>query len=514
MTTLPRRAIRIATLATLLLAVFVAGATPATFEPEVAAIVNGTAMSDADFQARWPFLVAIVNARSRSQFDGQFCGGSLVDDQHVVTAAHCVTIDDDTISAAASLRVVAGTRTLDRSSLGSGELAARRVSEVFVHPDFAENAGEGFRNDVAVLRLTAPIASAATIRLVQPDDASRWGAGGGGVTAAIAGWGDTDPLDRGSSDAKFPSDLREATIPVHADATCAATVGGGYGTAFERATNLCAGSLRSGDTLGRDACQGDSGGPLVVAAADGTRRLAGLTSWGDGCAQDTFGAYSRVDALRPWIDAIPGATDGAPAIGGPGGTLGVSNLRRIGGDFQRVRIGWDAPTLGTPPERYAIWERSLVDGDLAERLVGITTATTFRTRVEPTRRANAYTWNVRPLDPTGSNGPSATTKAGPIPDTFAPAPPRTISLVRRSTDALVVRWTRTTDRQTGIASYQVQRQIVGRTRFASTEFEGREPADLRIAPLPSRARVLVRVRAIDGAGNASAWRTSATFTTR
>ena len=68
MTTLPRRAIRVATLATLLLSVFVAGAAPATFEPEIAAIVNGTAMSDADFQARWPFLVAIVNARSRSQF--------------------------------------------------------------------------------------------------------------------------------------------------------------------------------------------------------------------------------------------------------------------------------------------------------------------------------------------------------------------------------------------------------------------------------------------------------------
>ncbi len=318
-----RRATRAVTIAACAFATATLGATAVTsaattrprFEPDTAAIVNGSPMTDADYLARWPFLVAIVSSTASSQYDGQFCGGSLVDDQHVVTAAHCVTIDQGTadepkvVNAASSLRVVAGSRTLDRTSQGSGASAARRVSEVFIHPDFAENAGDGFRNDVAVLRLAEPITGTPTIQLVQPGDAALWGNGGGGLNAFIAGWGDTDPLDRGAGDSKFPSDLREATIPLHPDSSCASTVGGGYGLAYERATNLCAGLTGTNSALGRDACQGDSGGPLVVDAGNGTRRLAGITSWGEGCAQTTFGVYSRVDALRGWIDAVPGATD-------------------------------------------------------------------------------------------------------------------------------------------------------------------------------------------------------------
>ena len=132
----------------------------------------------------------------------------------------------------------------------------------------------------------------------------------------------------------------------------------------------------------------------------------------------------------------------------------------------------------------------------------------------PSRRSNAYTWNVRPLDAGGSNGPSATTQAGPLPDTVAPTAPGAVVLVRSAPSALVVRWTAAADRQTGIATYQVQRRIVDRTRFATVEFDGRVPSALRIARLPNGAQVQVRVRAIDGAGNAGAWRTSASFMTR
>ncbi|MCW2921670.1 MAG: peptidase family protein [Thermoleophilia bacterium] len=526
----PRRVTRAASIVTLTLAIATLVSTSVTnaaptrrtsYLPDVAAIVNGSAMTDADFQARWPFLVAIVSSTSESQYDGQFCGGSLVDDQHVVTAAHCVTIDQGTadepkvVNAASSMRVVATTRTLDRASMGTGASAARRVTEIFVHPDFAENAGDGFRNDVAVLRLAEPIGGAATIQLVQAADAGAWGNGEGGVNAFIAGWGDTDPLDRGASDSKFPADLREATIPINADAACGSTVGGGYGTAYERATNLCGGQLASSSTtLGRDACQGDSGGPLVVDVGGSVRRLAGLTSWGEGCAQQTFGAYSRIDALRSWIDGVPGATDGAPAIAGPGGTLGVSNLRRTGGDFRHVRIAWDAPTLGTHPERYAIWRRVIADGDAAEQLEGITTSTSFRASVDPARRVNAYTWNVRPLDAAGSNGPSATVKAGPTADTRAPSAPATITLVRRGFNALVVRWGAGRDGQSGVASYEVQQRVLGFGSFISTGSTPRGVHSILVEELAPGDRAVVRVRTRDAAGNASAWRTSPVLTTR
>jgi secreted trypsin-like serine protease len=485
------------------------------WQPDVAHVVNGSSMTDAQFDQQWPFVVGLVGARSSSQYEGQYCGGTLIDDQHVVTAAHCVTVRPGIVSAPNAIRVVAGTRTLDRSGQGTGVASSRRIVEIFVHPEFATNAGDGFRSDVAVLRLAEPVPGTRAIRLVQPGEEALWGGGaGGGATGQIAGWGDTDPDGKRAPGSRYPSDLLATTIPVQSDARCASTVGGGYGTTFERATNLCAGTLRVGSTLGTDSCQGDSGGPLVVDAADGTRRLAGITSWGEGCAQSTYGAYSRVDSLRSWIESIPGATDGGQAIGGPGGTLGVGYLRRGYTNARSVRLNWTPPTIGTPAERYGIWRRTLVADGPADEPLGITTSTTFRAIVPATRRSNAYTFVVRPLDENGSSGPEATLRAGPRPDRVRPTTPRTIVLAGRGSSSIIVRWTASIDRESGIDRYQVQRRIIGSTGFETLEFGGRTPARLPIVGLSSGDRVIVRVRAVDRAGNSSAWRTSGTYSPR
>jgi hypothetical protein len=380
----------------------------------------------------------------------------------------------------------------------------RVISDVFIHPGFAMNVDEGFRNDVAVLRLQTPVSGVTPIRLVQAGEGALWGGGAGGVDAFVAGWGDTDPLERGNPDTRFPTALRQATVPMRSDATCASTVGGGYGNAFERATNLCAGTLQSGSTLGVDSCQGDSGGPLTVADGAGGFRLAGVTSWGDGCAQHNFGAYSRIDSLRAWIDSIPGATDGGAASGGPGGTQAVTNRRGIGSTYRTVTLGWDAPTTGTAPERYAVWRRSLIDGDRVDELVGITTATSYEADVDASRRSNAFTWNVRPLDVNGSNGPSPLAKAGPRPDVRAPGLVKVV-LLRRGRTTLAVRWNAAVDRQSGILGYQLQRRFPERggvttfidrdTELRSEVLEGIRPGEL----------VQVRVRAVDRAGNVGAW---------
>jgi secreted trypsin-like serine protease len=492
-------------------ALLAAGPAHADYQPDVAAIVNGTTVDDATFQSRWPYLVALVTPGAESQWDGQFCGGSLVDDQHVVTAAHCVTSSSGVVSSPTAITVLAGTRTLSRTTLGTGATAPRRVVDVFFHPGFDANASAGFHNDVAVLRLAAPIADARTVRLVQPNETALWGGGAGGVNAFVAGWGDTDPDERGDG-LRFPTQLKQTTIPLHADATCSSTVGGGYGTGFERATNICGGTLQSGDKLGTDTCQGDSGGPLVVAAGDGSLRLAGITSWGEGCAQSTFGAYARVDALRGWIDSIPGATDGGAAAGGPGGTLAVTGLRTTTRDFTSTRLAWDPAALGARPERYAVWRRTLSEGAAIDQLVGITTNTTMRAPAPATRTANAYTWNVRPLDSNGSNGPGATVRSGPTPDRVRPTAPSSIVLVARRANAVTIRWTAARETGSGILRYDVQRQPVGRrASWSAVEVFTQAPSRVTLGGLQPAEQVRVRVRAVDRAGNVGPWRTSTAF---
>jgi hypothetical protein len=190
----------------------------------------------------------------------------------------------------------------------------------------------------------------------------------------------------------------------------------------------------------------------------------------------------------------------------------VTNLHGAGGDFLHVNLAWDSPSGGTTPERYAIWRQHVVQGERADQLVGITTDHSFRTAVPAARVANAYIWNVRPLDAGGSNGPSTRVKAGPRADTVLPSAVR-VGLARRALHSLVVRWTASVDRQSGIESYQVQRRVIGHGGFINIDFTSAFPRSTRIEALPRGARVQVRVRAFDRAGNGSRWSPIVTYST-
>lgn len=247
------RLIRLLFAAALATAAVAVGLTQASATQE---IVGGSRASIADF----PYVVFL------STTDGfQFCGGTLVDDNKVVTAGHCTAGKQP-----ADILVVAG-----REDKESGAGITSQVRSIWLHPDFT-NVRTGA--DVSVLTLTERLPYE-PLDLPRKDDKDLYTAGQPGV---ILGWGRT------AVDGQPSRYLLQATVPVMADPDCLKSY-----PAYKAESMVCAGVPQGGV----DSCQGDSGGPFVV---DG--KLAGITSWGEGCAgPGKPGVYTR---LAAYVDVL------------------------------------------------------------------------------------------------------------------------------------------------------------------------------------------------------------------
>ncbi|MGW0999781.1 S1 family peptidase [Streptomyces sp. NPDC002523] len=222
-------------------------------------IVGGTATTT----TAYPFVMQLTDASGN-----QFCGGTLVAATKVVTAAHCMVGESTS-----SVRVVGG-----RTYLNGTDGTVGKVSKIWVDPDYTD-AVNG--DDVAVLTLSTPM----PYKPASYVSSSQTGVYTTGTTARILGWGTT-------SESGAPSNqLRTATVPIMADSSC----GSSYGSDFVQSDMVCAGH-RSG---GVDTCQGDSGGPLLVGGV-----LAGITSWGEGCAEAGYpGVYTRLATFSDLVSA-------------------------------------------------------------------------------------------------------------------------------------------------------------------------------------------------------------------
>jgi Trypsin len=251
---------------------------------------------------KWPWQTAIVSEGAGSGFDRQFCGGSLVAPNVVLSAAHCFHEnfsggdfeDPDLFS------VITG-----RTTLSSSDGEEIEVSDIFVAvndggtpiyesaTDPTPSGPDLYNPDTsewdAVFLGLAANSSSTPIMIAGPTETALWEPG---RTAWVTGWGTTF-FGGPSSDT-----LREAEIHRISDAFCSSPTS--YGSAFIPETMVCAGE----ELGGKDTCQGDSGGPLVVPMAGGGFRLVGDTSWGLGCALPNFpGVYGRIadDPMRTAI---------------------------------------------------------------------------------------------------------------------------------------------------------------------------------------------------------------------
>jgi trypsin len=211
-------------------------------------VVGGERVSINDY----PFAVYLTTA------DGfQFCGGTLVAPDKVVTAAHCAADQEPS-----AIRVVGGRE--DKQS-DAGTVA--EVKDIWVHPEYT-NALAGY--DVAVLTLASDL-DYGTIPIATDEPYKE------GTKTTVLGWGRTKD---GGEQSRY---LLAASVPVMADKDCKTAY-----KAYNADAMVCAGLPQGGI----DTCQGDSGGPLVI---DG--RLAGIASWGEGCAAPGKpGVYTRVSA--------------------------------------------------------------------------------------------------------------------------------------------------------------------------------------------------------------------------
>lgn len=197
-----------------------------------------------------------------------FCGGIIISDEWIMTAGHCVfSYPDDQV------RIRVGSiRKTNGGSLHS-------VSKIIRHEKFKTNRFGQPENDIAVIRIKETIKLDATrlpIPMFEQDEESQ-----AGISATITGWG---AIYQGGPQS---DKLQTVSIPIVSKKECNKAYGG------IPEGQICA-AIPQG---GKDSCQGDSGGPVAIGG-----RLAGIVSWGAGCARRGYpGVYTEVAANRDWV---------------------------------------------------------------------------------------------------------------------------------------------------------------------------------------------------------------------
>nr|CAD7403851.1 unnamed protein product [Timema cristinae] len=295
----------------------------------------------------WAITAAHCVEKLEQSFYLHKCGAALLNENWAITAAHCVEKGDLSLSPSvppSDLLLRLGEHDLSSEDEPYG-YQERRVQIVASHPQFDHRT---FEYDLALLRFYEPVVFQPNIVPVcVPQDDTNFV----GRTAYVTGWGRLYEASRGNGgrqglspnglsirrltfelvclDGPLPSVLQEVSVPVINNTVCETMYrSAGY---IEHIPEIfiCAGWRKGGF----DSCeqrsiemplnihrcsnyplfnqnyscstQGDSGGPMVIQRPDKRWLLAGVISWGIGCAEPNQpGVYTRISEFRDWINQI------------------------------------------------------------------------------------------------------------------------------------------------------------------------------------------------------------------
>ncbi|KAM3598544.1 uncharacterized protein V6R79_019281 [Siganus canaliculatus] len=228
----------------------------------------------------WPWQVFV-------QHNETYCGGTLITNQWVLTAAQCVESTFD-------LLVALGTNTLNPVSI-TGDIVS--VSDVVLHPNYNP---ESLEHDLALLKLTSPVEFTPFIQPVCL--AAEDSVFDEGTIFVSTGWGYIH------TDVSLPSPrhLREVTLPLVSNEDCIKIYSG------VTDNMICAGG-----EAGRGTCYGDGGAPLML-EVNARWVQAGVSSFlsSRGCAVDNVPTgFTRVSKFQQWIRSTTSGVTGSESPG-------------------------------------------------------------------------------------------------------------------------------------------------------------------------------------------------------
>lgn len=245
-------------------------------------------------QYEYKFLVGLgyKNGITKNP-EEHFCGGSLIRQDWILTAAHCLYDDNGNPLKANEIFAFLNVWQLDNPN---PEMEQYNITKIIMHANYDDFSSD---NDIALLRISGK-SNLNLITLPAQNNESLLIAG---KKCTVAGWGATN-----NSGTQYPTIQQKVELEVISNTTCNQS---SWYDGEVLQSMLCAG-YAAGQ---KDACYGDSGGPLFVMENGDTTQI-GVVSWGYGCAEAKQpGVYTKVSNYINWINTnIAAATVGVELL--------------------------------------------------------------------------------------------------------------------------------------------------------------------------------------------------------